>query len=628
MQGKGLSKSYGVDKIFENIDFVVKEGEKVGLVGHNGAGKTTLFKCLTGSESFDNGEVMISNKYKVGYLEQIPDYEENISLMDSVMEMYSDIFALRDELRKLEKKMGQDGVNLDKIMQNYSDLSQKYEEMGGYSCEATARRIIKGLGFTDNDYTRDINKFSGGEKTRVSLARLLVREPDLLLLDEPTNHLDIEALEWLEGFLKNYSGAVLLISHDRYFLDAIVTKVYELSNQKIRSFPGNYSRYLILKEEQDLAQNKAFEKQQQKIAQTEEYIRKYKAGIKSKQARGRQKHLERLERIEGIQNEQSINLNFKDIGSTGEIVLKVNEIEMGFAEKSLFDDISFEMRKGDKVALIGANGTGKTTILKIIMGKLNPLKGSIDYGSRVSIGYFDQEHKDLHEEKQVIQELCDAFNMGEKEARNKLATILFQGDDVFKLVRDLSGGEKGRLALLKIILQSPNLLIMDEPTNHLDIPSKEIIENILVDFPGSLLVISHDRYFLDKVTNKTFELEKGSLKEYLGSYSYFKEKKLQLSEQAQKQELNKEIITKKIVKDQKPKINKSKIKEEIKIIEEKITEVEAEIKALGEKLADPESYQNEEKSKELVNDYKEAEENLPVLMARWEELLEILEESI
>lgn len=625
IQGKGLSKSYGVKKIFENIDFVVKEGEKVGLVGYNGAGKTTLFRCLTNNESFDSGQVMISNKYKVGYLEQIPEYEKDITLMDCVMEMFQDIFSLRDEMRKYEKKMGEaDSADLDKVMQQYSILTEKYEEMDGFGCEAKARRIIKGLGFKDSDLTRSVKKFSGGEKTRVSLARLLAREPDLLLLDEPTNHLDLEALEWLESFLKGYNGAVLVISHDRYFLDHIVTKIYELNHHKMRAFPGNYSRYLVLKKEQDLAKEKAYEKQQREIEKTEEYIRKYKAGIKSKQARGRQKQLDRLERLEGVESDQSIHLDFKDIGETGELVLDVKDLSMGFVDKKLFEDINFTLRKGEKVALIGGNGTGKSTILKIIVQKLSPLKGNIRLGSRVKLGYFDQEHRDLDERKQVIDEICDSFNMGEKEARMKLATILFQGDDVFKLIHELSGGEKGRLTLLKLILESPNLLIMDEPTNHIDLPSKEVIENILRDFPGTILVVSHDRYFLDKVTNRTLELEDGKLDNYLGSYSYYKDKKIELNQDKEKKVT---VKNKNIKKNDKPKINKSKIKDEIKNLEEEIQNLEEEISLLSDKLADPEIYQDEEVSKKTVSRYKEAEDLLPQLMERWEELLQILEEN-
>lgn len=626
LQGRNLTKYYGVEKIFENISFVIKEGEKVGLVGPNGAGKTTLFKCILGEEAFDQGDIVLGNKYTLGYLEQIPQYLQGTKLMDAVLEMFADIFALRDKLREMERAMGQNtGEQLEKIMDQYSELTHHYEEIGGFSCEAKARRIIKGLGFSDEDFNKEIDTFSGGQKTRVSLARLLVREPELLLLDEPTNHLDLNALEWLEGFLKGYPGAVLLISHDRFFLDEVVTRVLELEQNKLRNFPGNYTKYIFLKEEQDLAQKKAFDKQQEEIKKTEDYIRKYKAGIKSKQARGRQKQLERLERLEDLKNSSKINLNFKEVGATGDIVLAVEDLAMGYNGQELFSEIDFTLRKGEKVALIGLNGTGKSTVLKIIVNKLQAHRGTVTFGSRVKVGYFDQQHEGLTGEYRVIDELMLNFNINEGEARNYLALVLFQGDDVLKRVSDLSGGEKGRLTLLKIIMENPNLLIMDEPTNHLDILSKEVMEDILIDFPGTLLIVSHDRYFLDRVTDRTLELEEGRLKDYLGNYSYYRAKKLQLERDDREQEKVQKKNTK--AKIEKPKINKSKLKEEIKSLEGAIEQLEGRIEELSTLLADPETYQDEDKSKDLVKEYKEAETDLPRLYERWEELVKTLEDN-
>ena len=626
LQGRNLTKYYGAEKIFEDVNFVIKEGEKVGLVGPNGAGKTTLFKCILGEEAFDQGDIIFSNKYTLGYLEQIPEYPQGTKLMDTVLEMFSDIFALRDRLRDLERAMGHNsGEQLEKIMDQYSELTHEYEKAGGFSCEAKARKIIKGLGFSDEDFNKDVNTFSGGQKTRVSLARLLVREPDLLLLDEPTNHLDLNALEWLESFLKSYPGAVLFISHDRYFLDEVVTRILELEHNTLRNFPGNYSKYILLKEEQDLAQKKAFTKQQKEIKKTEEYIRKYKAGIKSKQARGREKQLARLDRLEDVKNTSKINLNFKEVDATGDIVLAVEDLAMGYNGQELFSHIDFTLRKGEKVALIGLNGTGKSTILKIIVGKLQALQGKTTLGSRVKVGYFDQEHRGLTNEYRVLDEIMLNFNMNEGEARDYLALVLFQGDDVLKRVSDLSGGEKGRLTLLKLIIEKPNLLIMDEPTNHLDILSKEIVEDILIDFPGTLLIVSHDRYFLDRVTERTLELEEGRLKDYLGNYSYYRAKKLQL-ERDDKEQI-KADKKKTVAKIEKPKINKSKLREEIKTLELDIEELEKRIEVLNSQLADPETYQDEEKSKDLVNEYRVAENDLPKLYEKWEELVKILEEN-
>jgi ATP-binding cassette subfamily F protein 3 len=619
LQSKDLAKWYGAEKVFENISFIINEGEKVGLVGPNGAGKTTLFRCITGEEPLDSGEIVLGSKSNIGYLQQIPYYPEGTTLLDAVLDSFSDIFVMRDQIRSLEKEMGKVvGSDLEKTMDRYSNLTHEYEQAGGFSCEAKARKIIKGLGFGDEDLNREINKFSGGEKTRAGLARLLVREPDLLLLDEPTNHLDLRALEWLETYLKNYQGAVLLISHDRYFLDEVVTRILELTNQRLKTFPGNYSKFLKLKKEQELAQAKAYEKQQKEIQEIEEYILKYKAGVKSKQARGRASRLARLEKIEKGKSEGSIHLSIGDIKGTGEIVLKAENLRMAYTGKELFSDLSITIYKGEKIALIGGNGTGKSTLLKLIIGKLEPLEGRIYVGSRVKIGYFDQEHQDLNNNHRVIDEIMYTFNFSENEARDKLAQVLFHGDDVFKSVADLSGGEKGRLAILKIILDQPNFLVLDEPTNHLDLASKEVVEDFLINYKGTILLVSHDRYLLDRVTDRTLELDAGTISNYLGNYSYYKWKKLEFSNL---KEEKKDKKSKTFSREQeKPKINKSQLKEEIVVLEEKIEAMEAEKEKLSRELADPVTYQNEERSKEKVNEFKRIEEELPLLYDRWEEL--------
>lgn len=626
LQAKDITKSFGIETIFENISFIINEGEKVGLVGSNGAGKTTLFRCLTGEEQADCGEITIANKYTMGYLEQIPQNKPGTTLMDCVLDSFVDIFDMRESLHQLEKEMAaKSGEELERLLERYSLLTHKYEEAGGFSCEATARKVIKGLGFSDEDLTRDVNTFSGGEKTRAGLARLLVREPDLLLLDEPTNHLDLQALEWLESFLKGYRGAVLLISHDRYFLDEVVTRVLELEHKQLKSFPGDYSKYLILKKEQELAQARAYEKQQKEIEKIEAYILKYKAGIKSKQARGRASQLARMERIEKTAGKNSLKLKARDVDGTGDIVLKAQNLQMAYQGVELFKDISFTIYKGEKVALIGGNGTGKSTILKIITGNTKPISGLISLGSRVRIGYFDQEHRNLAKEKRVIDELVDNYGFNEGQARNRLAQVLFEGDDVFKKVSDLSGGEKARLSLLKIILDEPNFLILDEPTNHLDVSSQEVVENFLEDFPGTIFLVSHDRFLLDRVTLRTLELEHGKLHNYLGNYSYYKEKKeelLRLKETEKRNEAKKTVVVK-----EKPKINKSKLRDEITFLEEEISKAEEYKEALSAELADPMTYQDEEKSKEKIAEFKRIEEELPKLYQKWEELCILLEQA-
>jgi len=626
LQGKNITKSYGVETILQDIAFIINEGEKVGLVGPNGAGKTTLFRCLTGEEQPDGGEITLGNRYTMGYLEQIPNYPPGTTLIDCVMESFAHIFAMRDQLRRLEKAMGEkSGAELEKLLERYSLLTHEYEEAGGVSCEATARRVIKGLSFSDEDLNRDINTFSGGEKTRAGLARLLVREPELLLLDEPTNHLDLQALEWLESFLKNYRGAVFLISHDRYFLDEVVTRVLELNNKELKSFPGNYSKYLVLKKEQELAQARAYEKQQKEIEKIEAYILKYKAGIKAKQARGRASQLARLERVEKVQRQNSIRLKAGDVAGTGDIVLEVQDLQMAYEGAELFSDLNFTVYKGEKVALIGGNGTGKSTVLKLITGNIQPVRGRISLGSRVKIGYFDQEHKNLDKRKRVIDEIMDTFGLNEGQARNKLAQVLFQGDDVFKTVADLSGGEKARLSILKIILDEPNFLVLDEPTNHLDIISQEVVEEFLEDFSGTVLLVSHDRFLLDKVTQRTLELEKGRLSNYLGSYSYYKEKKDESERLKDEVQYKETKVTAK--PREKPKINKAKLRDEIKDLEEEIAALEEYKESLSKELADPLTYRDEEKSKEKVAEFKRVEEELPLLYEKWEELCVILEEN-
>ena len=631
LQGKQLKKSYITNLIFENLDFNVQEGEKVGLVGPNGTGKSTLFRCITGEESFDEGQLSMSARHTMGYMEQMPEFAPGFTLLDAVMEMFNDIFAMRDKLRHLEQEMGQvEGDALEHLLEQYSNLTHQYEDLGGFSCESRAKGIIKGLGFEESDFTREIACFSGGEKTRASLARLLVREPDLLLLDEPTNHLDLEALDWLETYLRNYKGAVLVISHDRYFLDQVTTRTLDLNHHALKSYAGNYSRYVELKAEQEMAQMRAYEKQQAEIARTEEYIRKYKAGIKSKQARGREKQLSRVERLDAVQGNKSMMLHMHDVSGTGEMVLEIRDLAMAYPDKVLFHDFNETIYKGEKIGLIGGNGVGKSTVLKIIMGQLEPTNGTIRLGSRVKVSYYDQEHRQLNPDNKIINEIVYQYDVTLNEARDLLAQVLFFGEDVEKRIGDLSGGEKARVALLKIILEEPNLLIMDEPTNHLDIASKEIVEQFLNDFPGTVFMVSHDRYLLDAVCTRTILLEDQKFMAYLGNYSYYKQKRAELERIArEKQEEAEEKAKRQQGKakpaPEQPKINKSKVRKEIEQLEEQIQHGEARSEELSALLADGATYQDEEKSRLLVAEYKELEEQIPLLYEKWEELQMLLE---
>ena len=631
LQGKNLSKSYITNLIFDHVDFHIQEGEKVGLVGPNGTGKSTLFRCITSEESFDSGTLSMSARHTMGYMEQMPEFAPGFTLLDAVLEMFQDIFAMRDQLRHLEHEMGmQDGEALENLLEEYSRLTHSYEDLGGFSCESRAKGIIKGLGFDDDDFNREIACFSGGEKTRASLARLLVREPDLLLLDEPTNHLDLDALDWLENFLRNYRGAVLVISHDRYFLDQVTTRTLELNHHTLKSYNGNYSRYTELKAEQELAQMRAYEKQQAEIARTEEYIRKYKAGIKSKQARGREKQLSRVERLEAVGHNKSMLLNMHEVSGSGEVVLEIRDLAMQYPDKILFSDFTDTIYKGEKIGLIGGNGVGKSTILKIIMGQIEATSGTVKTGSRVKVAYYDQEHRQLNPKNKIIDEIVYQYDVTLNEARDLLAQVLFFGEDVEKRIGDLSGGEKARVALLKIILDEPNLLIMDEPTNHLDISAKEIVEEFLLAFPGTVFMVSHDRYLLDSVCTRTIVLENRKLMSYLGNYSYYRQKAAELERAAREKqeeleaELARKIANKPAAQD-KPKINKQKTRKEIEALEAQIQESEMRSEELSALLADGATYQDEEKSKLLVSEYKALEESIPLLYEKWEELQMLLE---
>ena len=631
LQGKNLSKSYITNLIFDHVDFHIQEGEKVGLVGPNGTGKSTLFRCITNEESFDSGTLSMSARHTMGYMEQMPEFAPGFTLLDAVLEMFQDIFAMRDQLRHLEHEMGmQDGEALETLLDEYSRLTHNYEDLGGFSCESRAKGIIKGLGFDDDDFNREIACFSGGEKTRASLARLLVREPDLLLLDEPTNHLDLDALDWLENFLRNYRGAVLVISHDRYFLDQVTTRTLELNHHTLKSYNGNYSRYTELKAEQEMAQMRAYEKQQAEIARTEEYIRKYKAGIKSKQARGREKQLSRVERLEAVGHNKSMLLNMHEVSGSGEVVLEIRDLAMQYPDKVLFSDFTDTIYKGEKIGLIGGNGVGKSTILKIIMGQIEATSGTVKTGSRVKVAYYDQEHRQLNPKNKIIDEIVYQYDVTLNEARDLLAQVLFFGEDVEKRIGDLSGGEKARVALLKIILDEPNLLIMDEPTNHLDISAKEIVEEFLLAFPGTVFMVSHDRYLLDSVCTRTIVLENRKLMSYLGNYSYYRQKAAELERAAREkqEELEAELARKtanKPAAQDKPKINKQKTRKEIEALEAQIQESEMRSEELSALLADGATYQDEEKSKLLVSEYKALEESIPLLYEKWEELQMLLE---
>ena len=523
-----LGKSFGVREIFSNVSFTIRQGERLALVGSNGAGKSTLMKCILGIEEHDAGIIVKDSSITIGYLQQDVNLGD-ASLEEEIQTAWADVQHLESQLQALTTELeNRDATEQD--LRRLSYLQERLEWLGGYDYEKQSQRIAYGLGFSDEDLKKKASEFSGGQKTRINLAKALVRRPDFLFLDEPTNHLDMPMLEWLEGYLKSYKGGIVIISHDRYFLDQVATEVVELSHHKVHTYKGNYSQFLKQREQQRVAYQRVYEKQQEHIRKTEEYIDKYRAGIKSKMARGRQSQLDRLERLEAPDQDREFAFTFPKAEMSADRVLMVEDVSIGYdIEHPVATHITTILRRGDVVGLIGANGAGKSTFVKTIMGELNTLDGSITTGNRVQTGYFSQEHEELHPSWSVLQEIMAPYDMSEESARSVLGAFQFRGDDVFKLIGDLSGGERARIALLQLFLEGRNFLILDEPTNHLDIPTRETVEQALQQFEGTLLIISHDRYLLDAVAKRIVVLDNGGIEEFHGNYSYYKEKMLERS---------------------------------------------------------------------------------------------------
>ena len=630
----GLGKSFGVRQVFSNVSFEIKEGDRIALVGPNGAGKSTLLKCILGIEELDEGQVVMSPVASIGYLQQDVNLGD-ASLAEEIETAWEDVHALEDKLQELTAYLETHEAS-ESDLQRLDYLQNRLEWLGGYDYEQKTKRIVYGLGFTDEDLYKPANAFSGGQKTRINLAKALVRSPDFLFLDEPTNHLDMEMLEWLEGYLSSYRGGILIVSHDRYFMDRIVTGVVELDHHKATTYRGNYSRYVAQREERLKADTIAYEKQQEYIKKTEEYIDKYRAGIKSKMARGRQSQLNRLERLEAPETSHSLDFKFPPAAMSADKVLVLDHVSIGYkTDDPIIDDVSMVVRRGESVALIGPNGAGKSTMVKAIVGELFPTEGHIDIGNRVQVGYFSQEHEELHERWQVVDEIINNYNFTEEKARNVLGSFLFKGDDVFKLVGDLSGGERARLALLKLFLQGDNFLILDEPTNHLDVPTREIVERALQQFGGTCFIISHDRYFLDQVSTRTLVLENKGITEYLGNYSYYKEKLKEqndiaaLTEHVEEVPKDKAKTETKVVPssdESKPKPNTYMVEKQLAEVEEEIARLEATMKMYEVQLANPVVQQDLEEMANISKQLSHTESSLQALYEKWEHFSELLVE--
>lgn len=630
----GLSKSFGIKTVFENVSFEVRSGERIGLVGANGAGKTTLLRCLMGQEDYDKGSVSTSPGAVIGYLRQDFNYESQ-TLREEMELAWKDVLYYKDKLAELARKL--ETSHDEELVAAYGRTEERFEYLGGYDYEATTRKILTGLGFSDADWDRDIHGFSGGQKVRINLAAAFVRHPDFLFLDEPTNHLDMGMLEWLEEYLRSYRGGILMVSHDRYFLDATTTGIIDLENHQIHTYRGNYTQFTKVKALNEEAQERAYEKQQEHIRETEEYIRKYKAGIKAKQARGRQSQLDRLERIEKPIHRQSLHFQFEKPAECAEKVLDVMHVTSSYGDHVIFKDLTMHIKKGESVGLIGPNGAGKSTLLKLIVGDKRADGGFIQIGNRVKPGYYSQELDRLNSEYTVLEQIENDFDMGEREARNLLGMFLFRGDDVFKPVSLLSGGERARLTLLMLFLEKPNFLILDEPTNHLDIPTREIMEQALAAFGGTSLIVSHDRYFLDRVTTRILEMENGKLTEYLGNYSYYREKKKNLEEyERDRMESESAASSGKSLPEKEPaKEKKSERKAESKaapaprkpVDSRKMDNIEMEIQRQEAmlKMLTVEMNQTPENYESIMAEYNQTKQKLEKLYNKWEEMAEMAE---
>ena len=636
---KDLGKAFGIEELFHDVTFDVARGDKIGFVGPNGAGKSTLMRCLLGLEEYDNGSISIDSADTIGYMQQQFDFK-HATLHEELLDSFSDILALGVQKTELEKEIEQASTDeqMEELMKDYSRISDRFEQLGGYDYESRLRRVAFGLGFKEEDFDKSPSLFSGGQRTRICLAKALLREPDFLFLDEPTNHLDIEMIEWLEGFLSSYKGGVLLISHDRFFLDKVATKILDLDNKTTVLYDGNYTTAMEVKAQRRAALESAYAKQQEHIRETQEFIRRYKAGVKAKQARGREKQLQRLERIILPPTKTSFNFfMFHKPDECAERVLELDDVSVSFDTHKIFEHLSLLIRRGDGVAIVGPNGAGKTTLLRLILGELESPTGRIKIGSRVKIGYYSQQHEGLTPSNTVFDEILSSFGLNDEQARSCLGSFLFKGDDVYKRVSDLSGGEKSRLALLKLMLTGANFLVLDEPTNHLDIPAKEAIEEAIMAFPGTFIVVSHDRYFLDKVTNFTCELSNGVLTQYNGDYSYYREKKLEMQKELEEQQATapKKTAEKKAVPTA-PKKETSRSKTNYAVLstdkltmliqrcEATIAMFEAELKGLEYQMNDPILQQDPKKSHEIAQAYAQKEQELDDKYQEWEKLTDQL----
>mgnify|MGYP004496421747 FL=1 len=632
---QGISKSFGEKVILEDASFHIEEREKAALIGNNGAGKTTLLRIIMNELHADSGQVVLMKDKQIGYLAQYQDVQGHRTVYEELLSTKQYIIDMEERMRSMELEMKHaSGEELDRLMNSYTRLTHEFELENGYAYKSELMGVLNGLGFAEEDFNKQVATLSGGQKTRVALGKLLISKPDILLLDEPTNHLDMESIAWLETYLLNYPGAVFIVSHDRYFLDKVVTKVVEIEAGHVRMYSGNYSAYAEKKAQLRDAQYKAYLNQQRDIKHQEAVIVKLKSFNREKsikRAESREKMLNKIQRIEKpLEVQSQMRLSLEPRVVSGNDVLTVEELSKSFPQQKLFSNISFQIKRGERVALIGNNGTGKTTMLKILNGLLDADAGSFSLGAKVQIGYYDQEHHVLHAEKTIFQEISDTYpTLTETEIRNMLAAFLFTGDDVFKEISALSGGERGRVSLAKLMLSEANFLILDEPTNHLDIASKEILEEALNSYTGTVLYVSHDRYFINQTATRILDLTNQSVVNYIVDYDYYLEKKEELTEKYAPSAAETSVESKEEApsegkltwqQQKEEQARKRKQENELKKVEKRIEELETRDKEIDDTLVLPDVCTNVGRCAELSREKDKIQQELEELYEKWETL--------
>lgn len=640
LSANNLTKQYGTDVIIKDVSFALNAGDRVGIIGLNGAGKTTLLNMLAGELPADEGNIFVSNDTTIGYLKQKDDFDSDNTVIEEVEGIFSYLSDMEKEILSLSEKVSsmEHGQEQETLLHRLDQLQHDFELKGGYTYKGEIKGILSSMAFGEENYTKPISVLSGGERTRLALCCLLLKKPDILLLDEPTNHLDIGTLKWLEGYLKSYTGTIIIVSHDRYFLDQSVNRIFEISNHKLRVYEGNYSAYAVMRKEIREAELRAYSKQQTEIARQEEMIRRMKQrGTEklAKRAQSREKRLDQIERLEAPEGEAGkMKLHFRENFKSGNDVIEAHELAKGFGygqnRRELFRDVELDIKRGERICIVGPNGVGKTTLLRILLGELNSDAGRIKYGYNLDFAYYDQGQRLLNGSNTVLEELKDAYSLyTDTEMRNILGRFLFRNDDVFLEIESLSGGEKARLTLVKIMLSGANVLVMDEPTNHLDIDSKEVFEEALLDFPGTVIVVSHDRYFLNRIPTRILELEEDGIREYLGRYDYYEEKKASLASGKAylerlggKEEKEAAVTDSALERKQKKEIEakERRLKRQKEALEKKISELEDRQGEIEKKLSSPAIAQDHVKLSKLSEELEEVQLELSEVYDEWMEL--------